>query len=245
MKTVAIVQAHMGSSRLPGKVLLDVEGAPVLHRVVARVRRCCRVNQVVVATSTRPLDVPLVSFCEKMDVPVFRGSESDVLDRFLGAARAFEAEVCVRITSDCPLIDPGVSDDIIRRFEAAGSAIDYASNKIPQSFPRGLDTEVFTREALERTWHEATQPYERAHVTIHMYEHPQSFRLLSIVSDVDRSDWRWTVDTSEDLEFVRQVYRRMGGGDLFAWTDVLALLKQEPELRRINAHIRQKDVRAG
>lgn len=245
MKTVAIIQAHMGSSRLPGKVLKDLAGRSVLERVVRRTQRCREIDQVLVATSTLPVDEALVAACGKLDVPVFRGSESDVLDRFTQAARAYQADTCVRITSDCPLIDPGVSDDIVRRFKAAVPPVDYASNKIPQSFPRGLDTEVFTREALERAWRDARQPYERAHVTIYLYEHPQQFRLLSVVSDVDRADWRWTLDTPEDYEFLRQVYQRFGGADDFAWQDVLALLAREPHLRQINAHIRQKAVHQG
>jgi len=123
--------------------------------------------------------------------------------------------------------------------------VDYASNKIPQSFPRGLDTEVFTRSALERAAARAAQPYERAHVTIHMYEHPDEFRLLSVTSDVDRADWRWTVDAPEDLAFVRAVYERLGQGNDFSWLDVVALLTREPDLRSINAHVVQKPVRSG
>lgn len=245
MKTVAIIQAHLGSSRLPGKVLMDVAGKPVLQRVIERVQAFREASACMVATSTLAIDDALAAFCSRLGVAMFRGSESDVLDRFRGAADAAGADVCVRITSDCPLIDPGVSDDIIRRFHAARPPVDYASNKIPQSFPRGLDTEVFTREALERAWRRAAQPYERAHVTIHMYEHPQEFRLLSIVSDVDRADWRWTVDEGHDLEFVRRVYERLDASGLFSWHEVLALLEREPALREINAHVRQKDVRAG
>jgi spore coat polysaccharide biosynthesis protein SpsF len=245
MKTVAIIQAHMGSSRLPGKVLMDLGGKTVLERVVGRTQRCRELDQVVVATATLPSDDVIVDACNRMQVPVFRGSDSDVLDRFTGAARAYAAEICVRITSDCPLIDPGVSDEIIRRFKQASPPVDYASNKIPQSYPRGLDTEVFTFESLERAWRQATEPYERTHVTIYIHERPEQFRLLSIVSDVDRADWRWTVDTGEDLEFLRQVYRRIGGDGFFSWKEVLALLEREPSLREINRHVRQKGAREG
>jgi spore coat polysaccharide biosynthesis protein SpsF len=235
----------MGSSRLPGKVLMDLEGKTALEHVVRRTQRCREIDQVVVATAKLPTDDVIVRACAQMQVPVFRGSDSDVLDRFASAARAFEAEICVRITSDCPLIDPEVSGEIIRSFKQASPPLDYASNKIPQSYPRGLDTEVFTFEALERTWRQATQHYERTHVTIYMYEHPEQFRLLSVVSGVDRADWRWCVDTSEDLEFVRQVYRRLGADGLFSWQDVLALLEREPSLKEINRHVRQKAVREG
>jgi spore coat polysaccharide biosynthesis protein SpsF len=235
----------MGSSRLPGKVLMDLAGETVLERVVHRVQRCKYVDEVIVATSVLAADDEIVATCKQMDVPVFRGSESDVLDRFLMAARAHSVDICVRITSDCPLLDPEVSDEIILRFKQADPPVDYASNKIPPSYPRGLDTEVFTFFALERAWQLALRPYERAHVSIYIYEHPEQFKLLSIVSDIGRSEWRWTVDTPEDLEFVRQIYARLGPDGHFSWHDVVALLEREPELPDINRYIMQKPVREG
>jgi spore coat polysaccharide biosynthesis protein SpsF len=245
VRIVAIVQAHMGSSRLPGKVLKNIAGKTMLERVVSRTRLCNRLDEVVVATSTMPVDDAIVSACEQMQVPVCRGSDLDVLDRFMMTARAHQADVCVRITSDCPLIDPEVTGHIIDSFLSAEPAVDYASNKIPQSYPRGLDAEVFTIAALERAWRQATEKYERAHVTIHIYEHPDQFKLLSVVSDVDRQDWRWTVDTPEDLEFVRQVYDRLGRDGNFAWHDIVALVEKEPAFSRINQHIVQKAVHEG
>jgi spore coat polysaccharide biosynthesis protein SpsF len=245
MKTVGIIQAHMGSSRLPGKVLKDLAGKPMLERVVRRVQRFSKMDEVVVAASNLVVDDPIEEKCLAWSVPVFRGDDEDVLSRFLGAAHAFGADTCVRITSDCPLIDPEVGDDVIDRFLAAAPAVDYASNKIPQSYPRGLDTEVFTLEALERADRQARHNYERTHVTIHMYEHPEQFKLLSVVDSVDRSAWRWTVDTDEDLEFVRQVYARLGGDGLFGWKAILELLEAHPELRAINSHVRQKAVQEG
>lgn len=245
MKTVAIVQAHMGSSRLPGKVLMDIAGETMLSRVVNRTKRCNYVDRVVVATSDSPIDDVLVSACDDLKVPVFRGSDSDVLDRFVNAAKAFSADVCVRITSDCPLLDPEVSDHVISCFNQANPPVDYASNKIPQSYPRGLDTEVFTLKALEDTGRRAMERYQRSHVTIYMYEHPEEFKLLSVVSDVDRAGWRWTVDTPEDLEFVRQVYSRLGEDGNFGWRDVIAILEESPELRNINSGIAQKNVLEG
>lgn len=235
----------MGSSRLPGKVMLDLGGRPVLERVVNRARRIAGVDEVVVACATLPQDDVLEAACREWGVPVFRGSDDDVLERFRGTAAAFGADACVRITSDCPLLDPGVSGEIVRRFREADPPADYASNKIPQSFPRGLDTEVFTRAALERAAAQAVEPYQRAHVTIYMYEHPERFRLLSVMSDVGRADWRWTLDTADDLAFLRRVYDRLGPGDGFAWTEVLELLRREPELMEINRHVVQKDAREG
>lgn len=242
--TVAIVQAHTASTRFPEKVLMDIKGEPVLAHVVNRIRQCSEIDDVIVATSRIKLDDRVVSICDSLDCKYFRGSENDVLDRFTEAARIASADICVRITSDCPLIDPGVSADIIRRFKAADPAVDYASNKIPQSFPRGLDTEVFTFSVLQRVWALARETYQRLHVTCYLYEHPELFRLLSITSAVDRADWRWTLDTPEDFEFIRAVYRSFDTND-FSWTDVLALLRQEPRLQDINRHIRQKEVIEG
>ena len=245
MKVTAIIQAHMGSTRLPGKVLVDICGRPMLVRVVERARRAALIDELIVATSDLAGDDAIVACCTSIGIACFRGDDSDVLDRFAMAARWADADAIVRITSDCPLVDPEVVDLVIDRFARSPSPVDYASNKIPQSFPRGLDTEVFTRAALERAWREASASYERMHVTAYMYEHPDAFRLLSVTSDVDRADWRWTVDTVDDLRFVREVYGRLGPEGLFTWNDVVTLLEREPGLREINLTVRQKDAREG
>lgn len=245
MSVIAIIQAHMGSTRLPGKVLLDLEGKPVLERVIRRVQACKRVDETVVATSDLPCDQVLEDFCRKLHVRFHRGSDDDVLERFAETAKAYPAKYYVRITSDCPLIDPSVSDAIISRFLEARPNADYASNKIPQSFPRGLDTEIFTAEALKKAESEATEKHQRIHVTPYFYEHPELFRLMSIESEVDRADWRWTLDTKEDLEFIRKVYAYFKGRDNFSWIDVLDLLHKEPELKAINGHIVQKSLHEG
>lgn len=245
MRNIAIIQARVGSTRLPGKVLLDLCGKTVLGRVVERVGRMKKVKELIVATSSLESDDAIEEECRRLGVACFRGSEDDVLDRFRRAADTMGAEECTRITADCPLIDPGVSDDIIERFETAEPPVDYASNKIPQSFPRGLDTEVFTREALERSARWAKKPYHRAHVTAYMYQTPEIFTLLSVTSDVDRADWRWTIDTAEDLAFVRSVYERLDGKPDFDWLDVVKLVDDNPELAKINAHVVQKAVEQG
>lgn len=245
MKIVAIVQARLGSTRLPGKVLMDVVGETVLERVVRRVERFTLVDDVIVATSTLHPDDAIAKECARIGVPVFRGSESDVLARFAGAAAETDADVCVRLTADCPLLDPGVSDKIISVFIEADGAVDYASNKIPQSFPRGLDTEVFSRDALERAEREARERYERVHVTPYLYRHPEIFSLISVTSEVDRADWRWTIDTAEDLEFVREIYSRLEGREDFSWEEVVALIEEETSLMWINAGVRQKELHDG
>jgi spore coat polysaccharide biosynthesis protein SpsF len=245
VKTVAIVQARLGSTRLPGKVLMDVVGETVLERVIRRVERFTLVDEIIVATSTLHPDDAIVKECARIGVPVFRGSESDVLARFVGAAAETDADVCVRLTADCPLIDPGVSDKIISVFMEADGAADYASNKIPQSFPRGLDTEVFSRDALARAAREARERYERVHVTPYLYRHPEIFSLISVTSEVDRADWRWTIDTAEDLEFVREIYSRLEGREDFSWEEVVALIEDETSLMWINAGVRQKELHDG
>lgn len=245
MKTVAIIQARIGSTRLPGKVLRDLAGTTVLGRVVDRARKFREVDEVLVATSNRSADEAIVNECRRIDVPWFRGSEEDVLDRFAGAARSSDASVCVRLTADCPLLDPGVSDTIISLFLEANGGADYASNKIPQSFPRGLDTEVFSIDALERAAREARQTYERVHVTPYIYRHPEMFSLISVTSDVDRADWRWTVDTAEDLDFVRELYHRLDGSPDFSWQDVIAILENDPSLMWINSRVQQKEIAEG
>lgn len=245
MRIVAIIQARVGSERLPGKVLLDLHGKSVLARVISRAQAMKRAHEVIVATSHGRADDRIAEECARLGVQCSRGSESDVLDRFAKAARETSADACVRITADCPLLDPGVSDSIIGRFEDADGGADYVSNKIPQSFPRGLDTEVFSRDALERACREATLPYERVHVTPYLYRHPELFRLIPVMSDVDRADWRWTIDTPEDLEFVREIYRRLAGREDFTWLEVVDIVESNPDLMLVNRHVRQKDVELG
>ena len=243
MKIVAIIQARMGSSRLPGKVLQDIQGETMLARVVTRVQRARAIGMVLVATSDGSADDRIVQECRRCSVPVFRGSEDDVLDRYFRAAQWAKADVVVRVTSDCPLIDPEITDKVVRAFLAGRP--DYASNTMIRTYPRGLDTEVMTRQALERAWHAADQPYQRAHVTPYIYEHPEEFDLLSVEGDVDRSQHRWTVDTPEDLEFVRAIYARLNDRKEFLAPDVFALLEREPELMELNRWIEQKALQEG
>ena len=245
MSTVAIIQAHMGSSRLPGKVLLDLAGKPVLLRVVERVQHIQLVENLIVAISNLPGDDILAKKCEMWGIPVYRGDDRDVLSRFRGAAESANADVCVRITSDCPLLDPGVSNMIINTFLSEDPSVDYASNKIPQSFPRGLDTEVFTIDALRRADELARRMCDRTHVTLFMYENPDKFRLRSVISNVNRAHWRWTLDTQEDYEFLCEVYARLPCGDPIVWEKVVQLLEREPSLMEINAHVHQKEVQEG
>jgi spore coat polysaccharide biosynthesis protein SpsF len=240
MMIVAVIQARMGSKRLPGKVLKDLGGDTVLGRVVSRVRRCRLLNDLVVATSTAPADDVILHECSRLEISSFRGSEQDVLDRYYLAAREAQADAVVRITSDCPLIDPGVSDKTIQAFLDVGP--DYASNVLERTYPRGLDTEIVTLAALECAWRDAREAYQREHVTPFIYEHPEHFRLLSVKGDHDYSQYRWTLDTPEDLEFIRAVYARDADGQDLGWEDVLNMVESEPDLAELNRHIIQKAV---
>lgn len=243
MKVVAIVQARMGSTRLPGKVLEDIGGQPMLARVVRRAQRATLVDQVVVATTGNKADKAIVAECARLNVPAFRGDEEDVLDRTYQAAAAHGAEAVVRITSDCPLIEPEIVDRVVDAF--LKTRPDYASNFLERTYPRGLDTEVMTCTALESAWREAQEPYQRVHVTPYLYQHPHKFNLLSVMNDTNYASHRWTVDTQEDLDFVREVYSRLGNGDGITWTQVLDLLAREPKLLQLNRAIRQKALSEG
>jgi spore coat polysaccharide biosynthesis protein SpsF (cytidylyltransferase family) len=227
MRTVAIVQARLGSSRLPGKALADVCGEPLLGRVLTRAKAIPGIHGVVVATTTLARDDAICEAASAYGADSFRGSESDVLDRYYGAARKAEAAVVVRITADCPLLDPEVSGQVVAAL-GDGSA-DYASNIHPPSFPDGLDTEAIRFEALERAWLQATRPADREHVTPYIWRNPGSFRLVNLGGGNDLSAHRWTVDYLDDLEFVRAVYSRMGNGT-FGLSDVLQLLAEDPDV---------------
>jgi spore coat polysaccharide biosynthesis protein SpsF len=243
MKIVAIIQARMGSSRLPQKVLKDLGGASVLDRVLTRLGRSRLIEESVVATTIEPADDAIVEHCKRTGRKVFRGSEHDVLDRYYGAAKYMGADVVVRITSDCPVIDPEVTDATIRAF--LDERADYASNTRVRTYPRGLDTEVMTAQALERAWRESSKPYQREHVTPYIYENPGKFKLHGIENDVDCSGHRWTVDTPEDLRLLQAIYARFGGRDDFGWREVLELVESDPSLADINRHIVQKAVHEG
>ncbi|HEY2900970.1 MAG TPA: aminotransferase class III-fold pyridoxal phosphate-dependent enzyme [Polyangia bacterium] len=236
-KVVAIIQARLGSSRLPGKVLLPIGSSTMLERVVQRVRRARQVDEVVVATTTASKDDQLASFCRAHGIAVFRGSEDDVLDRYHRAALAAEAQVIVRVTSDCPLIDPEVIDRVITLYGQGG--VDYVANNFRYTYPQGLDTEVFSLAVLTRAWREAQQPAEREHVTPYLRSRTR-FRLGEVVNDEDLSqrNLRWTVDEPADLAFMQAVYARLDGeGGRFGMADVLALLQREPGLASLNAGI--------
>ena len=244
MKTVAIIQARLGSQRLSGKVLRELCGRSMIAHVLERVQQAKRLDEVWLATSTNTENDALEAEVTRLGFPCFRGSEEDVLARYHGAALAAGADVIARITSDCPMYDPMVLDRMLERFHEGmqeSPPADFMSSVFERRFPRGLDTELFTFPALERIFKEATLPNEREHVTPHFYHHPEKFRGLSWVGEKDFSAYRWTVDTPEDWEFVQTVYQALWRPDrLFTTENVLELLEQRPELAAMNAHVEQK-----
>jgi len=231
----------MRSTRLPGKVLRQLCGQSVLASVVARVKSAGRLDGIVVATSTLPADDAVAAECKRLNVSSFRGSEEDVLSRYFGAAKMAGAETIVRVTSDCPLFDGVLLDEMLKMFSGAGA--DYLSNTLKRTFPRGLDAEIFTSAALMRANRDAIKPHEREHVTPYFCEHPELFRLRSFEGAVDLSAHRWTLDTLEDWHFVEAVYQALYCPPaLFTTNDVLKLLKEQPELTMLNVHVEQKPI---
>jgi spore coat polysaccharide biosynthesis protein SpsF len=270
-RVVAIIQARMASSRLPGKVLLDIAGEPMLRRVWSRTARARRVDGVLVATTEDASDDQVAGYCFEHGMTCVRGSQYDVLDRYYWAARQSKAHIVVRVTADCPAIDPALIDDAVETLLGGGgqTAYDFVANRLPppfhRTFPIGLDVEVCTFEALEQAWQDGHEPQHREHVMPYLYEGVElaaislelsagrsrrGFRVAQQNHVPDLGSARWTVDTTEDLEFMRQVYSRLGGRDNFSWQDVLALVRREPELAQINSGVRHKtlnevDERAG
>ncbi|MEO8549319.1 MAG: glycosyltransferase family protein [Kofleriaceae bacterium] len=240
MRTVAIVQARLGSSRLPGKVLQDLGGDTMLARVVARLRAARTIDDIVIATTLEESDDPVIAEAARLGVQAWRGSEQNVLARYIGAARKYHAGAVVRVTSDCPLLDPETIDRVVTALRSA--AVDYSSNTHARMFPRGLDVEAFYLETLERIFRQATSAAAREHVTAYIMEKPGEFSIHQVTADRDDSDLRWTVDTAEDLALVRTLFAELDlGNTLRPYRDVVAAVRARPELADINAHITQKN----
>jgi spore coat polysaccharide biosynthesis protein SpsF len=272
-RIVAIIQARMASSRLPDKVLLDIGDQPMLAWVVERTRMAHTIDEVVVATTTDATDDAIFSFCQGRGYPVYPGSAFDVLDRYYQAARLHHADVIVRITADCPLIDPALIDKVVNIFtgaippepgadpthahdkllEARSDAqssqfpFDFACNRLPppwgRTYPIGLDIEVCSFQGLELAWREAQLPHQREHVMPFFYEQPQRFRIYLLNHPVDYGSLRWTVDTPQDLQLLRQISAYFAGRMDFSWLEVLQLVQSHPHLAQLNAEVQAKDYR--
>ena len=234
MKVVAIVQARMGSTRLPNKVMKPIGGVPMIELLLARLAKSKHIDQIVLATSIDERNTPLVEHVQKLGYTCVRGSESDVLDRYLVAAQQAQADVVVRITGDCPLIDPALVDQVIAQFKSEG--VDYLSNTVPPSYPDGLDTEVFTFQALERAGRESQDPFDHEHVTPYLRK-PGLYKTGAMQHSEDLSGLRWTVDEPADFEVVSQVFSHFAPNIHFSWTDVLRLQRSQPAFFAANHNI--------
>jgi spore coat polysaccharide biosynthesis protein SpsF len=243
MKRVIIIQARMTSSRLPGKVLADLAGRPMLSQQLARLRKSKETDELVIATTTNASDDPLVDLARKEGVRWFRGDEHDVLSRYVGAAAESRADLVVRITSDCPLIDPEILDRVVRELQESVKSTDYASNVMERSYPRGLDTEALFRDTLDRINRLAQSQPAREHVTWFINrERPDLFIRRSIRDSEDNSHLRWTVDTSADLDVIRAIYKSLDVSTRECpYKDILAYVRKHPELASGNIHVQQKD----
>lgn len=259
-RVVAIIQGRMTSSRLPGKILADIAGQPMLARVFARTSRAATVSETLFATTTDASDDPVAEYCDWSGIPVRRGSLYDVLDRYYQSAKEAKADVVVRITADCPVIDPALIDDVVRTL--LDGEYDFVCNRLPppwtRTYPIGLDVEACTFKVLAKAWKEAKEPQQREHAMPYFYEgvelttvnrqlqsgvSPRGFNIALLHNPTDFGDYRWTVDTPEDLEFMRQVYSHFDGRDDFTWKEVLDLVHDQPELMKINAGVQHKTLK--
>ena len=237
MKPIAIIQARMGSTRLPGKVMKKLAGVPVIKQVFSRVCMIEGLSGVLVATSTLDKDDILAEYCAGENIPLFRGSEDDVLDRYVQASRQADADVVMRITADCPFLDPRLSAKVLDLM-LANPDCDYADNITPVTYPKGLDTQVVRRTTLERLWEQCDEPEDREHVLAYIRKHPEAFTTMAVNSPIDYSRHRWTLDRPEDFRMLSRLARKLKQQRLFGYhEEILRILADHPEIREINAHL--------
>lgn len=242
MNIVIIVQARMTSTRLPGKVLKEVLGKALLEYQIERLKRVQLADDIVIATTKKATDDPIVNLCNKLSVSFFRGSEEDVLARYYEAAIKYHADIIVRITSDCPLVDPDVVDNVIKTF-IDNYRLDYVSNRLELSFPRGMDVEVFSIKALKEAFVEGVLPPDREHVTPFIYRHPERYEMVNVKNYEDQSRHRWTVDTEEDFQLIKNIIEAIYPSKcFFGLEDIIRLIDCNPEWFFINSHIKQKEL---
>jgi spore coat polysaccharide biosynthesis protein SpsF len=258
-RVIAIIQGRMGSSRLPGKILADIAGQPMLSRVYIRTSRAATVTETIFATTTDSSDDPVAEYCDFAGIPFTRGNLHDVLDRYYQTAKDARADVVVRITADCPVIDPALIDDCANTL--LEGSFDFVCNRLPppfsRTYPIGLDTEVCTFTALETAWKDAKETFHREHVMPYLYEGVElsavsrqlsegvslrGYKIAQLHHPTDFGDYRWTVDTPEDLEFMQKLYACFNERDDFTWRDVLQVVHDNPELAAINSAVRHKTL---
>lgn len=238
-KIVAMIQARMGSRRLPGKMSLPLGDSTVLEQVLDRVSRSEKLDEVVLVTTIDKSDLPLVRLCSQKNIRVFCGSENDVLDRYYQAAKIIKPDHVVRITGDCPLMDPDVIDCVIKRHLESNA--DYTSNVLKESYPDGLDVEIFSFAALKKSWEEAELKSDREHVTLYIRNNPESFKLLSVENETDLSSLRWTLDEEADYLFITKIYNLLDKSDSYGMGSVLNIICSNPSLGEINNNITRNE----
>lgn len=244
MRVTAIIQARMGSTRLPGKVLLPLFDKTVLGHVISRLQQSLRLDDIVVATTTLAQDDEVAAEAKNYAVRVYRGSENDVLDRFLAASRLTRCDWIVRITADCPLVDSCIVDAMLTELDANAEQIDYLSNTLVRTFPRGLDVEILAASVLRQVSERTQNATDREHVTPYVYRHPELYRLRSFENQTDYSHYRWTLDTPADWQLIQAIYGALYPiNPRFSWQEALQLLARRPDLAAINGAIQQKEIR--
>lgn len=241
MKIVGIIQARRGSTRLPDKVFLDIQGKPLIEHVVKRLSKSERLNEVVIATTLNPLDDKLEEWCKSSATAVFRGDEENVLKRYYEAALAFHADIIVRITADDPFKDYRLIDQAIE--ELIENKRDFVCNNNPVSFPEGLDVEVMTFDSLKVSYENAITDFQKEHVTQYIHMNKKDFNCFNISNFKDLSGLRWTLDTASDYEFTNEVYRLLyKKDDLFLTEEIYDLLEAQPHLIEINSNVKRSDL---
>jgi spore coat polysaccharide biosynthesis protein SpsF len=244
MTRVAIIQARCGSTRFPGKIFSDISGYPLIWHVINRLSYCRNVDKIMIATTVHTSDDRLEKWAKEQGVPVFRGSENDVLNRYYNAAKSLELkdkDIIIRITADDPFKEPALIDKVIETIE--NEAFDFAYNNNPPTFPEGLDCEVFTMKSLETAEQNSIDGYEREHVTQYMYRHPEIFRGKNICQAKDISCVRLTLDTVEDYEMTKEIYKHLfKENQLFTLTDILQIFEEYPEIQDINSNVKRSDM---
>jgi spore coat polysaccharide biosynthesis protein SpsF len=233
----------MTSTRLPGKIMKEVMGKPLLEYQVERMKRVKSADEIVIATTWGEADRVIVDYCDRLSIHYFRGSEQDVLSRYYEAAKASHADVVVRLTSDCPLIDPSIVERVLQYYFDHSAEFDYVSNCLIRTYPRGMDTEVFPVRVIEEGFREATDPQDREHVTSFFYRQDRRYKLSNVAYSRDCSRHRWTVDTEEDFILIKRILESFYPVKPdFSMEDVLDLIERDPGLFAINAHVEQKKL---
>lgn len=243
MNIIVIIQARMGSSRLPGKVLMDLEGKSVLEHVIQRLKNSKMINDIIIATSNKEIDNKIVELCNKINIKCFRGSEDNVLERYYKCAKEYNGDIIVRVTSDCPLIDSKVLDEMLLFYlNNKYKLVTNAGNDENRTYPRGLDLEIFSFELLEKAYVNSSQSYEKEHVTPYMYEN--EYNIFYYKNNINYSNYRLTLDTKEDYLLIKAIYEKLYKGDHeFNLNEIIKVLNDNPGLANINKYIKQKNIK--